>query len=426
MDHRTRAKDRHTRAKIIHLTCGEGGELGENLITLALNLPRSRCDQTVVGALPRQMRDELARHAVRWVNVGATAPGTANDQAPTARQLERLIAASEATVLHAHGMQAGILASQVIRDLSPRPATVLSTCGFAAPPPRRGLLGPVRDRAFRKAIAGFDRILVESEAELARLQAYEPRAAGRAAVLRPFVDTNRYSHKIDAGAKRRKVGLLGEAALVGFAGPLVERHGLETLLRAAGVIIADLPNVEFLLIGDGPLQDSLQALAHSLRISGSVVFLKDRADVPEVIAAMNVLVAPSPGEGGMLRALQALSLQIPIVAVGGATTSEYLGSLEEVVVVPPGDPEAMAEGIRQQLEVLPPADVPPGAVSEMGLPLSHDDFLVSREEYDLDRTGLKRRLRAFGEVDAAEQALERHDVRHAAERVAEFYEELVH
>ena len=75
--------------------------------------------------------------------------------------------------------------------------------------------------------------------------------------------------------------------------------------------------------------------------------------------------------------------------------------------------------------MLPAAGERPTATSAVGLTLAHEDFLVSREEYDLDRAGLRRRAQAAGERSEVDRVLERYDISNAAQQLVEVYEGLL-
>ena len=414
-----------SRANVVHVIGDEGSEQREQIASLIVNLSRRRFEVAVVGPLSRPLRDELTRYGVRWANVPIPLEATTIERTRCVAQLQRVFADREAHIVHAHSLTAGSVAALAAHRLRPRPATVVSAQGLMPAPPAGALERLRWRRTLGRTLALADRVIAESQAHLRLLHEAAGHAAREALVIPPGLDQGRYSHKTDAGVKRRQLGLIGEAALVGAVGTLQPGQGFEKFLRAAALIIEDLPNVEFLVLGEGPLRPSLEALAHELRITGSTVFMGDRNDIPEIISAMNVLVAPSPGAGGALRALQGLSLKIPVVGVEGGTVCEMLAGLEEVVCTRPDDAETLAAGIREHLEILPAPGQRPTATSAVGLTLAHEDFLVSKEEYDLDRAGLRRRTQETGERSDVDRALQRYDIGEAAKQLAEVYEGLL-
>jgi glycosyltransferase involved in cell wall biosynthesis len=116
------------------------------------------------------------------------------------------------------------------------------------------------------------------------------------------------------------------------------------ILLAAAV---QVPDATFVLAGDGPLRAELEQRARELGVAGRCLFLGHRPDVPDLLAAADLLVLPSLFEGLPVSVLEAMAAQRPVVAtaIGGtddAVTHELTGLL-----VPPGDPSALAAAIRR-------------------------------------------------------------------------------
>jgi len=95
--------------------------------------------------------------------------------------------------------------------------------------------------------------------------------------------------------------------------------GFDSLLRAARIIHQQRSKARFVIAGDGPLKESLQALAHACGLENDVLFLGHRDDGPEVLELMDLFVLPSLHEGIPMVLLEALALERPVVAtrVGG-------------------------------------------------------------------------------------------------------------
>ena len=122
--------------------------------------------------------------------------------------------------------------------------------------------------------------------------------------------------KADAQAIRREFGIPAEAPVIGKVARLFPLKGHDQLMDAAPAIVARCPNVRFFLIGDGLLLEHLQQRARELGILDNFVFagLIERERIPEMIAAMDVLVHTSLREG-LARVLpQALAMGKPCVS----------------------------------------------------------------------------------------------------------------
>jgi glycosyltransferase involved in cell wall biosynthesis len=138
----------------------------------------------------------------------------------------------------------------------------------------------------------------------------------------------------------------------GEQGPLVltparldAQKGHRTLFEA----IPRVPDATFVLAGEGPEREPLEALAAQLGISERVRFLGRREDVPQLLAACDVFALPSFYEGSSLAVLEAMAGGIPIVssAIGG--TEELIEDGRSGLLAAPGDAEALAAALRRVL-----------------------------------------------------------------------------
>ncbi len=134
-------------------------------------------------------------------------------------------------------------------------------------------------------------------------------------------------------------------AIVSLAS-LKEIKGQDTLIRS----IVDLEGAKLLLAGEGPFKEELIRLTDDLGASGSVRFLGHVTDVPELLAASDVVALASyPREGLSLAMIEGLRAARPgvVSAVGGLP--EVIEEGWNGFVVPPGDPDAFARAFRRLL-----------------------------------------------------------------------------
>ena len=115
-------------------------------------------------------------------------------------------------------------------------------------------------------------------------------------------------------------------------------------LRAAARLRGSIPNLEFLLVGDGPLRRELELEAKSLGLSGQIFFLGDRRDIPAILASLDVSVLPSASESLSNVILESMAAGLPVVAsrVGGNT--ELVG-VDRGKVVEIDNDKALADAI---------------------------------------------------------------------------------
>ena len=186
---------------------------------------------------------------------------------------------------------------------------------------------------------------------------------------------------------RRELNLGGQDFIIGTMGRLVPVKGLEAFLKAAKTIRGRKDNVKFLIAGDGPLKETLRALARHYGFERDVLFLGHRDDRYNILAMMDVLVLSSLSEGIPMVLLEALALARPVVAsrVGGI-------------------PEVVEDRVTGWL-------VRPGREEELA-----DACMALMDDYDLaERFGLA----------GQQRVRERFSVRSMAEKVADVYRSLL-
>jgi glycosyltransferase involved in cell wall biosynthesis len=136
-----------------------------------------------------------------------------------------------------------------------------------------------------------------------------------------------------------------EGPIVLTAARLHEQKGIDVLLDAAALV----PGATFVVAGDGPLRQRLEARACQLEIAQRVVFLGQRHDVPDLMAAADLFVLPSFYEGLPLTVLEAMASGTPVIATAIGGTDEVISNGRTGVLVPPRDAHALAHAIERLL-----------------------------------------------------------------------------
>jgi glycosyltransferase involved in cell wall biosynthesis len=175
------------------------------------------------------------------------------------------------------------------------------------------LLTPAKFRALTAAFRWCDAVVCNSQAGADRL------AAAGVSRKKLVVIGNALppeSFELTPAALPRRTGSLR----VGMVARMnTRRKNHAGFLRIAAQIHQRVPNVEFLLVGDGPLRPEFEQQAIEFGLGDRVVFLGVRDDIPAVLASMDVAILTSDSESLSNAVLEAMAARLPVVAynVGG-------------------------------------------------------------------------------------------------------------
>ncbi|MER3501891.1 MAG: hypothetical protein C4295_10570 [Candidatus Fervidibacterota bacterium] len=174
--------------------------------------------------------------------------------------------------------------------------------------------------------------------------------ADKVRVIPNGVDVRRFS-LMPRDIARKQLGLDPQRRYLLYVGRLVAVKGVELLLHAAAVVMAQCPDVDLLLVGDGALRASLQAQAEQLGIPSRTHFVGVQSHdlIPLWMNAGDVLCLPSHKEGMPTVLLEALSCGTPVVATAVGGVPEIVADGKVGYLVRSRDPEELATCLLQAL-----------------------------------------------------------------------------
>ena len=144
---------------------------------------------------------------------------------------------------------------------------------------------------------------------------------------------------------RAELGVPEDARLIGMVANFKAQKDHRSLLAAMPEVLDAIPSSRLVLVGHGPLEAEIREEISRRRLDGSVVIAGYRADIPRLLAALDVFVLSSSFEGLPIALLEAMALGTPSVVTGVGGVPEVVRDGREAVVVPPRDPRALASGI---------------------------------------------------------------------------------
>ena len=189
------------------------------------------------------------------------------------------------------------------------------------------------------------------------------RQAARFAHCFVCVSNDSARYMIDQGVKSAKVQTIWngiDLARFAFQGPndtgpivtvarLSPEKDIANLLRAVPLVAASYPEARFEIAGDGPLRGDLEQLARDLNIGDRLTFHGELRDIPALLSRARLFVLPSLSEGISLTLLEAMARGLPIVTTHVGGNPEVVEANVTGLLVPPGDPSALAGTINAVL-----------------------------------------------------------------------------
>ena len=157
----------------------------------------------------------------------------------------------------------------------------------------------------------------------------------------------------DAGRAetRKSLGLAGHHVAVVSNSRIAAEKGLEDLLDAAALLRGEaMERVRILLAGEGALRATLEQRATRLGIGHLVRFLGFRSDMPDLLAAADIVALPSLREGLSMALLEAMAAGKPVIATTISSFQEATKDGESALLVPAQDAPALAAAITELVD----------------------------------------------------------------------------
>jgi glycosyltransferase involved in cell wall biosynthesis len=200
-------------------------------------------------------------------------------------------------------------------------------------------------RLERRNARAADRVIATSRySRRAAVAAYDL-DPGRVEVVPEGLDLSRWP---DPGPRSRASG---EAVILSVARQY-RRKDTRTLLEALPAVLRKIPGVRLRILGGGPELPALRARARALDLDRSVTFLGEignRERVRTEYAAADLFALPSLQEGFGIAYLEAMASGLPVVAARAAAAPEVVPEPTAGILVPPGDPPALADALTRLL-----------------------------------------------------------------------------
>jgi glycosyltransferase involved in cell wall biosynthesis len=332
-------------ARILYLVTSSGvGGTEIALWQLLRRLDRARWEPTVVSLKPP---GEIAAR-IRALGIEVRSPGIGDETGAfaalelllEARRLPRLLGGRRFDLVHSLLFRAHLLGRLAARRLGARAVVNSYRSGVEA-------AGGWALRADRWTAGRVTRFHLQSAGLAAALRSRLGGDPERYVAIPNGIDLAEADAALAVGREpaRRRLGLYPTDLVIAYAGRLHEEKGVRHLLAAFHALLQAQPTARLVLAGDGPARRNLEAATAALRLGPFVRFLGALPDPWPLLAAADVFALPSLWEGMPNALLEAMAAGLPSVATAVGAVPEVAVDGVEALLVPPGDPVALAAAL---------------------------------------------------------------------------------
>jgi glycosyltransferase involved in cell wall biosynthesis len=208
----------------------------------------------------------------------------------------------------------------------------------------------VQGTLFRAAHLCIDRLLsgwiVNSQTIADSMSVAVGIDADRFFVVYNSINPKTFISRLSRDDAKSSIGISAGDHVVTQVARLSQEKNHYLFLDMAARLLQQRSNVRFLVVGDGPLRETLEDRARSLGISRMVRFLGTRSDIPDILMATDVSVLTSNREGFPNALIESMCMGIPVVTTDYPAACELICDGKQGFIVPRNNPAAMAERIQ--------------------------------------------------------------------------------
>ena len=154
---------------------------------------------------------------------------------------------------------------------------------------------------------------------------------------------------IDAKKEKEKLGVENNEISVFFIGRLSAEKNPDVFVEVAHRF-SKKKNIKFYIVGDGPMNKSVSSRIKSLGIESTCIYLGYQTDIPKYLSIADIFVLPSSIEGFPLSILEAMSMEVAVVASRVGAVPDIINSGNNGFVVSPGSVNEIVESIQKLID----------------------------------------------------------------------------
>ncbi len=268
------------------------------------------------------------------------------DDVQTLSQITDLVKAHNYHIVHTHSSKAGIIGRLAARRADV-PIVVHTIHGF----PWHDYMSSVKRWFYilleRYAASISDALITVSELNKREAITLGLASADKFTTIYSGIDLDNFETSVDRRQKCQELGLDADKPIVGTVGRLSPQKAPLDFVAAAKNVLWQRPDVQFVMVGDGPLAGGVRkAIGDERRIQ----ILGFRDDVPEILSVLDVFALSSLWEGLGRALTEAMIMGLPVAATAVNGVPELIFQDETGLLSPPNAPMELAENIMWLLD----------------------------------------------------------------------------
>jgi len=317
-----------------------GGQ--RNVLSIAASLDKDKFDISVCSENGGPFVEEAERWGIRHFDV----PFSKNIFGKTYGSLVRIMKDNPFDIVHTHGGVAGFFGRRAARTCG-IPVIVHTIHGIHYlhyKNPLIRLIHILLERGYSRFTHG---VILVSESDQKQAKKHRLCPDSKMFVIKNGVSFSEIKN-LSTIAKAEKKAVLGihlKHPILGTIARLHRQKGIPFLVKAMTRISQDYPDSVLLIVGGGPLEKRMKALAHDLDLENNILFLGEREDAHDILSLFDVFILPSLWEGLPYVLMEAAGMAKPVVATSIDGVNEIIRDNETGLLAPPGDEKRLAEAV---------------------------------------------------------------------------------
>ncbi len=346
---------------ILHVSKSSGG-VGTYTRRLVNALDRNRYKFTVVCLAEgcEKMADDLSRlEGVDAIAIPMSDGIEPFSDVSICFKLAKIIRENKFDLIHAHTSKPGFFAR--LANIGTSIPVIYRPASFAFhenAPRLQANVYAVLERFAARYLTEKIVAVCNGERELARQ--YSVGTDDQFVVIHTGIDIQPFDLPVDRDELRKGFGIPSNVYVLGTVARLSEQKAPEDFVKAAAIAHANLPDLHFLWVGDGPLEDSARSLVSSLGLAEVFHFAGHQTEIPKMLKLMDCFVLSSHWEGFSIAVLESMAAGLPVISTLVTGAAEAVIDGETGLLVEIGDVDGLAQAMEKMIKT-------PGLLKSMSI-----------------------------------------------------------